>query len=48
MSELFIKQVHLPETGDTVELFLFDSSGSSLYTETLKDTVYKMIFYSAT
>ncbi len=43
MTELFTKKIHLSETNDTVELFLFDSSGKSIYYENCKDTVKKQL-----
>ncbi len=41
MTDLFIKQVHLTDSNDTVELFLHDSSGKALYFDNCKDTVRK-------
>ncbi|CAF1030303.1 unnamed protein product [Brachionus calyciflorus] len=38
MTELIIKQVQLTENNDTVELFLYDSSGKAIYFENCKET----------
>jgi len=39
MTDLIIKQIQLVDSGDTVELFLHDSSGKGIYFDHCKETV---------
>jgi hypothetical protein len=44
MTDLIIKQIQLVDSGDTVELFLHDSSGKGIYFDHCKETVSLKIF----
>ncbi|CAF4585558.1 unnamed protein product, partial [Rotaria magnacalcarata] len=39
MADLVPKQIRVPDSDDTVEFFLIDSAGNSIYLDSLRDIV---------